>query len=60
MQAIEIAGYILEQQRRRTRLTHVIALLEKGGVPIGVAPFDAHARIPVVGNVRKMRVERSA
>ncbi len=58
MQTVEIARHILKQQRRRTRLTSVVALLEKFGVSVGVAPFDAHARIPIVGNACKIRVER--
>ena len=57
MQTVEIARHILKQQRRRTRLTSVGALLEKFGVSVGVAPFDAHARIPIVGNACKIRVE---
>src|SRR3954453_13643876 len=37
MQAIEIAGHILEQQRRRARLTGIVALLQKSAVPVWVS-----------------------
>jgi hypothetical protein len=37
-----------------------VALLEKLGMPLGVAALYAHAHIPVVGNTYQMRIERPA
>src|SRR5437588_12453948 len=58
MQAVEIAGHILKQQRRRARLTYLVTLFEKLGMSVGITPVGPHARIPVIRNACEIRVER--
>jgi hypothetical protein len=60
MQAVEVARYILKQQRRRTRLARIVALLQERRVAVRVAAFDAHSCVPVIGNSREMRIKRRA
>ena len=50
MQAIKIAGAVLEKQRRRSRLAVFVARLEESGVVGGIALSNTHALVPVVGD----------
>ncbi|MNL81027.1 hypothetical protein D3C87_2080260 [compost metagenome] len=60
MQAIEISGNILQQQRRRPGLPSVMALAEELRVLGGVSFVNSHSAVPLVGNVGEVGVERGA
>ncbi|ESY25690.1 hypothetical protein X750_03335 [Mesorhizobium sp. LNJC394B00] len=60
MEAVEVAGAILQEKRRRPRLAAFVAKLEEGGVVIGIAPCRAHAFVPVVGDAGQPGIERGA
>ncbi|MNW00194.1 hypothetical protein D3C71_1956510 [compost metagenome] len=51
MQAIEIAGDILQQQRRRPRLAGVMTLAEEVRVLSRVSFFNSHAAVPLIGDL---------
>ncbi|MNJ70404.1 hypothetical protein D3C77_668550 [compost metagenome] len=56
MQAVVVAGAVLQDQRRGPPLPGVVATLQKGGVIIGVLHGDAHLPVPPVGDGRQARV----
>src|SRR5437588_131925 len=60
VQAVEVAGHILQQKRRRPDLAGGMALVEKRGMRGGVARGDAHAFVPPVGDLGQPGVERAA
>src|SRR6185369_2659303 len=60
MQAVEVAGPVLQQQRRRAGLAGGVTNLEILRVPRRIARGEIHPRVPRVGNSRQMRIERRA
>jgi hypothetical protein len=60
MQAIEIAGNILQQERRRALLAGIVAELQEIGMLIGIAGADAHTLVPRIRDGREARIERGA
>lgn len=60
MQAIKIAGRVLQQQGCRARLAFRVTLLQEVGMPRGIAGNDTHALVPVVCDTHQMTVKRGA
>src|SRR3569623_3299529 len=60
MQAIEVAGDVLQQEGRRARLTCAVALCEKGRMVLRVTLVTVHAGGPGVRDAGKARIERGA
>ena len=58
VEAVEVTRDILQQQRRRARLTGVVASLEERRVVVGIALVDSHPAVPLVGHACEMRIER--
>src|SRR3954469_22415689 len=54
MQAVEIAGLVLQQQRRRPRLPGLMAALQERRVFGGVADVDPHRLVPAIGDALKL------
>src|SRR5580704_7418065 len=57
VQAVEVAGHVLQQQRCWTRLSSLVALLQEVGVLDGIAPLDAHPLVPNVRDRGQARIE---
>src|ERR1700733_13198397 len=57
VQAVEVAGNILQQQRRWTRLTGIVTSLKKRCVVVGIALGKSHPAIPLIGDRRKRGVQ---
>jgi hypothetical protein len=53
VQAIVVAGAIAQQERRRPRLTRLMAAREERFVLGGVSYLDVHHRVPAVGDRRE-------
>ena len=60
MQAIVVAGAIAQQERRRSRLTRLMAAREERFVLGGIADGNAHRLVPPVGDRREPRIEAAA
>src|SRR5215213_1211401 len=60
MQAVVVAGLILEQQRRRPGLACRMAALQECVVSFGIADADAHCFVPTIGHIAKSHIERRA
>ncbi len=58
VQAIEVAGHILQQQRRRPRLPGHVALREERRMLGRIALGHAHAPVPRIGDIGQARIER--
>jgi hypothetical protein len=59
MQAIVVAGAVLQQQRRRLGLSRLATAREITRVLARIAQIDRHCLVPAVGNLRERRIERS-
>src|SRR5262249_16112608 len=60
VRTVEIAGDVLQQERRRPRLPGSVAELQEIRVGVRIALIEAHAFVPRVGDARQMRIKRSA
>src|ERR1700722_16646014 len=60
VKTVEVAGDILQQQRRRARLALIVTLLEEGGMFGRVALVFAHTAVPVVGDAGEARIKGRA
>ena len=60
MEAVEVTGNVLQQQRRRPHLAGIMASLEKRCVFDRIPLVDSHAVVPLVGDVHEARIERRA
>jgi hypothetical protein len=60
MEAVMIAGTILEEQRRRAGLAGRMATRQKVGMIIRKAGFQTHPCVPAIGDGREVRIERRA
>src|SRR5215469_13169135 len=58
MKAIEVAGAVSQQQRRRADLTGPVAETDVGRVLAGIAHIRIHGSVPSVGNFREMPIKR--
>ncbi len=58
MQAIIVAGAILQQQRRRTCLAGLVAAFEKRLMRLGITDMDPHRPVPTVSDGMELRIER--
>src|SRR5580698_561146 len=59
VKAVVIAFAVLEEQRRRPKLSCVMASLNEVSVSFGIAHVDVHRRIPAVRHRRETRIQRS-
>ncbi|MNT24803.1 hypothetical protein D3C72_1602990 [compost metagenome] len=60
MQAVVVAGAVLQDQGRGPPLPRVVAALQERGVIVGVLHGKAHLPVPAVGDRRQARVQRRA
>src|SRR6516164_3257654 len=60
MKAIEIAGCVLQEQRRWAHLAAVVTESQEGGVLLRIAGVVAHALIPFVGDRCQARIKHRA
>ena len=60
MQAVVVARPILQQQRRRARLSGLVAALEIFRVRLGITCVDPHRRVPAIGDLGERRIKRGA
>ena len=58
VEAVEVPGNILQQQRRRARLTGVLALFEERRILLGIAFAHPHPGVPCIGDACKIGIER--
>ena len=57
VQAIVVAGTVLQEQRRRLRLPRLVAAAKKRGVFGRIANRDSHRLIPAIGELGERRIE---
>ena len=57
VQAVVVAGDILEQQRRRPRLTGPMTALEKFCMRVRIAHVNSHRCVPTIGHCRQRRIK---
>src|SRR5262245_21488967 len=60
MQAVEVAGNILQQERRRPCLAGSVASLEEGRVIIGISLAESHPLVPRIGHAGEASIEGAA
>jgi hypothetical protein len=58
VQAVEVAWNVSQEQGGRAPLAMVMTGLQKFGMPDRIPQIDAHARVPVIGHGRQMRIKR--
>src|ERR1700676_5311742 len=60
MQAVKVAGNVLQQQRRRPRLAAIVAKFQILGMAHGIHTINSHPLIPAVGDRSQVRKNRGA
>ena len=50
VQAVEVTFAVLKEQWRRSRLSRIVASLQKLLVPMRISDFNFHGRVPAIRN----------
>ena len=60
VEAVVVAGAVLQEQRGGSQLPCVVAPLDEIGVPLWISHLDSHCLVPAIRDWSELRIERRA